>query len=396
MRKETRLDRGNLRKMHRTPEGYAYVEGYATRAGVFEYRDATGKLTRELRPPEEVGRADSVGTLARKPFTNEHPKGTMVTADNVDEFGVGCIDPEIIWESDFADGYIKIRGTIQNAKAVADVLNGKQELSCGYTCDVDDVGGTWIDHAGNAHEYDAIQRNIVYNHLAIVPKGRAGNLAALRVDAEQVEPQTTPQKVIEMIRIKIDGNEFDPAAEATATQRAINALEGQRNDAIAEAKQHAEDCAKAKADAAEANAKLDAATAELDVTKLELEKLKAEPKAPAKLDAAELIAFYNERSKLVERASKLGAKFDEAADNAAIKTAIVLTRFDADDLPTQAHVDAAFSLMSKDAEKADRADSNEVARNLLNAQHAAPESRLDASAKALADAQEAYEARLKA
>jgi hypothetical protein len=393
LKKVTRLDRGSLKSMHKTGEGYAFVEGYATRAGVFVYRDQAGNVSNELRPPEEVGRADSIGSLARKPFTNDHPKGgVLVTADNADEYSVGCVDPEVIWESDLADGYIKVRGTIQQGKAVADVLGGKRELSCGYTCDVDETPGVWIDHEGKPHKYDAIQRNIEYNHLAIVAKGRAGDLAALRVDAEQVEePETnnenTPHtQVRTMKKIKIDGMEFDVETEQAAIQRAIAAVEAKRNDALEAVK---EVSAKADAKVAELQAKADADQAKFEITTLELEKVKAEKAQAPKFDAAAQVAWFNERQALVAHAEKLDAKFDAADDNAAIKSAIVLTRFDEADLPTQAHVDVAFSLMSKES-KSD--DSETFGRQILGAQ---THTKADAGETMILDAEAAYAARFK-
>jgi hypothetical protein len=70
--------------------------------------------------------------------------------------------------------------TIQD-KDVVEKVEKKDlvELSCGYTCDVDHTPGTY-----NGEKYDAIQKNIRYNHVALGAKdfGRAGSEVKLRMD----------------------------------------------------------------------------------------------------------------------------------------------------------------------------------------------------------------------
>lgn len=178
-----RFDRGELHPAHRSKEGFLYVEGRATRAGVFLYRKADGSILRELRPPEEVGNPDSLASLARKPITNNHPP-EFVDAANADQYAAGSIDPEVVWEQDHADGFVKVRGTIMRQDAIDAIDNGRLELSCGYHADIEETSGVWVDAHGTKHKYDAIQRNIRYNHLALVDRGRAGKQARLRIDGQ--------------------------------------------------------------------------------------------------------------------------------------------------------------------------------------------------------------------
>jgi hypothetical protein len=178
-----RFDRGELHPAHRSKEGFLYVEGRATRAGVFLYRKADGSILRELRPPEEVGNPDSLASLARKPITNNHPP-EFVDAANADQYAAGSVDPEVVWEQDHADGFVKVRGTIMRQDAIDAIDNGRLELSCGYHADIEETSGVWVDAHGTKHKYDAIQRNIRYNHLALVDRGRAGKQARLRIDGQ--------------------------------------------------------------------------------------------------------------------------------------------------------------------------------------------------------------------
>lgn len=50
------------------------------------------------------------------------------------------------------------------------IEDGKRELSAGYTCDLDWTPGK----TPSGEAYDAVQKNIRINHVAIVQRGRAG------------------------------------------------------------------------------------------------------------------------------------------------------------------------------------------------------------------------------
>ena len=65
---------------------------------------------------------------------------------------------------------------ITKEEAINAILNGKQGLSMGYTCDLEESAGNWC-----GVDYDFIQRNIRYNHCAIVDAGRAGDNAKIEL-----------------------------------------------------------------------------------------------------------------------------------------------------------------------------------------------------------------------
>lgn len=185
--RQDRLDRDDvaLLKPYRTKEGFLFVEGYATRAGIFEYHNEDGSVRRELRPPEEVGRQDSLATLGFKPVALLHPEeegedgleAVDVTPENWDRYAAGTVSPEVVYTE---GGYVKVSTVVGRKDAIDAIESGEAvELSCGYTADV-------IEEAGEHPvwgRYDAIQRDIQYNHLAIVPIGRAGSTVRLRTDA---------------------------------------------------------------------------------------------------------------------------------------------------------------------------------------------------------------------
>jgi len=394
----TRYDRGELKPAHRSPEGYLFFEGYATRAGVFNYRRQDGTIIRELRPPEEVGNPESVASLARKPVTDLHPK-EFVDASNADEYAVGVVDGEVIWETDFADGFVKVRGTIQREDAVDSIDQGRRELSCGYTAEIEDTSGVWVDADGREHAYDAIQRNIRYNHLALVDRGRAGKDARLRADSDAVMVDDIPNRAddgigaqqleIPMGDLRIDGREYG-ADEVKAVQRAIDEVVDARDRADAEAKELTEKLDGMSATMATLDEKmkmLEGKAAELDVLKAAADMARENGMHGMKEDNAERLQWFNDRMALINELNKREIKADglDEMENEDIKKAIVLSRFDEADVPSDAHVDAAFSLMQK--EDAKPAKKSTLAGELLASQ----QGRVDEGQKALQDAQAVYD-----
>lgn len=214
--------------------GFLKVSVFATRVGVFAYRKPDGSIRRELRHPDEVFNADSLQTLSCVPLTNRHPS-ELVNSKNVRKYMVGTVG-EIV---ERADAFVKTSVTIMDEKTIADVeKNGLREVSCGYKCDVVEGPGEY----GGEH-YDAVQRNIKYNHLAIVDKGRAGSQVRLHLDSDDAElvedgksgpshsDKTNGGK--KMI-LKIDGVEFttDDNSLASAITQALE----KRDNALAEVK----------------------------------------------------------------------------------------------------------------------------------------------------------------
>ena len=167
-------------KATRTPQGFLQVPGNLTRVGVLEYRNATGNVRRELRPPDEVFKQDSLRSLQSAPITDLHPP-TLVDPTNVRSVQVGNVG------SDVGHGPTWVTGTltVQHEDTIGKVERKElREISPGYTCTLEFKSGEW-----NGERYDAIQRNIVYNHLAIGPENwaRAGSGAHIHMDSDSDE-----------------------------------------------------------------------------------------------------------------------------------------------------------------------------------------------------------------
>lgn len=159
------------------------VPAALTREGVFLYRNPDGSTRNEYRPADEVFKADSLASLENAPVTDLHPT-TMVNAQNY-----GALSKGHVCDIKQDGKLVSASALVQDAGLLALVDKGeRKEISCGYTCKLDMTPG--VSPAGE--RYDAIQRDIVYNHVALLPvgAGRAGREVALRLDAATQEART--------------------------------------------------------------------------------------------------------------------------------------------------------------------------------------------------------------
>lgn len=168
-----REDIGTLAPARRLDDGRLIVDATFTRCGVFSYQNLDGSERLEYRPESEVFAPESVGSLALVPATDDHPP-VMITAINAKQYAIGQVGENVRRDGRHLAG----RLVVNDSAAVSKMDRGKRELSCGYDCDLEIAPGI----SPEGERYDAIQRNIVYNHVAIVDAGRAGS-ARVRMDA---------------------------------------------------------------------------------------------------------------------------------------------------------------------------------------------------------------------
>jgi len=173
VKKITRFDQGRIERIFETSEGFLKGDGIVTRTGVFTYVNQDGSLRKELRHPDDVFSLDSLNSLEMIPITNDHPSA-LVTTDNAKQLSVGTTGENIRPDGKFLVSSVIIR----DKGAIEAINNGKRELSLGYTVDLEDAPGEY-----GGERYDFRQRNIKYNHLAIVIAARAGNKAKLKFDS---------------------------------------------------------------------------------------------------------------------------------------------------------------------------------------------------------------------
>lgn len=240
-----RYDIGEFAKPVITPQGYLKADALVTRVGVFKYRLLDGTIQAELRPEDEVFSKDSLASLETLIVTDDHPN-VMVDSHNTKQFQVGFTGENPKKD----DTFIRSKLTITNKDTIDKVLEqGKTEISSGYTADLEFTPGIF-----NGIKYDAVQRNIRYNHVAIVDRGRAGPDVRLRLDkddAEMIHDKDKKQKVdncasdkvkekksnfseekqgadlMEKVKMTIDGIEYEvPAAFAAVVRLKLDSLAG--------------------------------------------------------------------------------------------------------------------------------------------------------------------------
>ena len=213
-----RFDFGEITNVERTPQGFLKVPGFATRIGVFPYQDGTGQVRRELRHPDDVFAPESLVTLKNAPVTNEHPP-EMVTPENYDTYAVGYTTDRVEVNRDLVETDLII-AEADAIKAVED--GGKRELSSGYLADLIEEEGSY-----NGVQYNYRQKNIRYNHVALVDRGRAGPEVRLRMDSADAEMVSLEQPLTKMVHMKddeknkviISGEEVEMPAHLAAVVR---------------------------------------------------------------------------------------------------------------------------------------------------------------------------------
>lgn len=154
-----------------TAEGYLIADAFAVRTGIqnyhgFELGRADLSVVRVYRPEDEVFAVDSLKSFAHIPVTVEHPS-QFVDASNWRDLAVGETSTDVLRDGE----RLRIPLVVKDKAAIDAIKDGKRELSAGYTCELDFTPGKTKDGVA----YDAVQRNIRANHLAVVSKGRAGS-----------------------------------------------------------------------------------------------------------------------------------------------------------------------------------------------------------------------------
>jgi len=253
-----------------TADGYMVAKNSTlARTGVQQYRayelglDAEGmdpmRVIRLHRPAEEVFNPQSMASFESKPITIEHPS-EPVTSDNWADLAKG--EARDVNRS----GEMMVATLIVKSKDAIDAIqSGKNQLSNGYTFDLDMTPGT----SAQGQAYDGVQRNIRGNHIAIVDAARCGSACRI-ADSQPNEGVTTMADALR--KVIVDGIPVEVNDTAAA---AIDKLVQARDKALADVKT-------ADAALAEANTKHAEALAAKDA---ELETVKKDVITPEARDA---------------------------------------------------------------------------------------------------------------
>lgn len=139
------------------------------------------RLYQVYRPAEELGSEEAMRSLRLIPWVDEHvmlgsEESGLLPAERKGVQGMTGEQTEFDGETLFCN----IKVISEAMKSLID--SGKEELSLGYTCEYEATSGTF-----KGQNYDFIQRNLRFNHLALVERGRMG--AEVRVLDHAEEPK---------------------------------------------------------------------------------------------------------------------------------------------------------------------------------------------------------------
>ncbi len=296
-----------LGKFPRTGAGAVRIPATIARTGVQLYPE---QGLREYRPDAEVFAAESLASLASVPVTLGHPPAG-VSPSNAREHSIGHVTdapPEArITVDGSAEQWVRTTLIVSDGAALGTIdSGGAGAVSCGYSCDLEMTPGVTPD----GEKYDAIQRNIRFNHVAILTadqKPRAGGDAKLRLDNKEDQP---------MKILVIDGVEYEQGSEKHVAKI--------QNDAAAAVKTATE--------------RADKAEAERDAAK---EALKAAEAVVANVDS-----LVESRMSLLKRAAKfLPATYETSGkSDAQVRADAVSAKIGADKISgkSEAYIEARF------------------------------------------------------
>lgn len=302
--------------------GFLVVDSTPTRSGVFKYFDYYGKEHRELRHPDEVFSRETLDSMNGIIYTTvENHLGIFTPKDTKDKtYGFTLSDARK--DQDHSRVSIKIIN-----ESEINAIEGKDglELSMGYICDVIPENGEF-----NGERYDAVQKNIRYNHIARVKNdARGGETCRIRLDsksaicgieAERIDSDkfsktynkeensmTTTTKIIELPLPEIVIGSFrldSDSAEFPAEQEGVIKQFRKREESLIKAlKENA-----VRLD--EVNAKLETGQAKIDVLEKENKDLK--DKNANSIPKERLDSAVNERASFLSHARDF--KIEKAND----------------------------------------------------------------------------------
>ncbi len=200
-------------KWYQDGDGNVRVPVIIAKTGVLDYKyvDQNGKEMdlREAKLPEELLSKHTIFSAEGKPVTNEHPP-MMLNSSNYAQYSKGTfINPKVVGDSIHGEIVIYDRD-LQD-----DIRSGERyQVSPGFWSSTEYVKGKY-----NGASYDAVQRDISINHIAIVKEGRAGESVKIKLDSKEI---TKMKGVLDMSpeeQKKIDEYEASKAASETPPKK---------------------------------------------------------------------------------------------------------------------------------------------------------------------------------
>jgi len=326
----------------RNSDGFLKVRARSARAGVYDYLgaevDPTGQrfkaadTVKVYRPADEVFDKASLASFIGRAITNDHPT-VPVNASNWRDHARGAVFGAV------KDGdYVGFDLAFMDAATITAIESGKRELSNGYACDLAFEDGTAPD--GTA--YQAVQRNIRGNHVALVDRGRAGPECrvadAQRWAACDANPAALDGITSEKPKMKItigDAKDVD-LSDGAAVALAVGALNTSLTDAQTKV-------GTLTADLATAQTAIQTKDGEIAALNVKL--------ADAEITPEKLQALADARADVIGKAKALAPNIatDGKTDAEIRKEAVTAKLGDAALSMADAAIEGAFIAFSKDA-----------------------------------------------
>lgn len=219
-------DAAAVGRTKKTQEGYLIATSKVARTGVQNYRASeigdvayaagfgADDIVRVYRHEDQVFDAETLKSLTRVPVTIDHPD-ELVTADNWADYAVGEVGDAIKREGD----WLVVQPMLKDAAAIVAAKTTHKQISMGYTAN--------LVKARDGIDADFEMTDIRMNHMAIVPRGRAGEDARIG-DADNwgASPVVVEDKKMEFKAISLGDKAVQvDAKDADTVKQAFDAME---------------------------------------------------------------------------------------------------------------------------------------------------------------------------
>ena len=359
------IQKFDVNVLHKTPEGYYQGNVVCTGIGVFRYLDKNKKFVQRLRDVDDVKAATA--SINCKPITLQHPN-KPVDINNVKDLKVGMTANDATF-----DGLNnRVTVTITDKDAVDAIDRGEvKAFSMGYKCSVVENDGVW-----QGVHHDQQQKDIVYNHLALVTKGRAGDKVNFMVGDsadfadifDMADPEEGEKKPTEDGNENLDGqpvvvndgkanpdvnlNDNNHNQEKSMKTIQLDGVDYQADEKVIEALQAAQN------DAAEKTDEILTLLNSVDERDAQIKELQEKlDTANDEIDETDIDAAVNAKLAIIDVARAAGIECDTSDDVSDIKRQVISAAFDSielDSIEDEASINALFASASKKLE-ADRA-----------------------------------------
>lgn len=335
-------DRVSVGSTKQTAEGYLVATARVARTGVQSYLASElgdiayqngfkeSDVVRVYRHPDEVFAADTLTSITRVPVTLNHPPES-VNADNWSTYAVGEVGDAYSTDAE----WIVVNPMIKDGAAIEAARSTHKEVSMGYEAN--------IIKARDGIDADFEMAGIKMNHLALVPKGRAGDKARIgdawgATPVNDFKPGNAPtteevSRMTDQLKTVVLG---DKAVQVAVTD--VAAIEQFKSDM---------------------QQKLDEAVAEkqasIQAKDEEIGQLKADLKAANDAASIDVDALVAARSELVAKAHAIDSEIDVTGKtDAELRKAAVASKL-GDEMvadASDAEINGMFKAVAKDAKPA--------------------------------------------